>query len=94
MIVTIKRNSIGRRGENFQKISKNIEQNIKEIENMKEEVREMKDTQYSFNRNLRKIIQRRGGKTIQENSPDPKKDTGLHTAWANQVPKRMKKKDK
>lgn len=60
---------------------------------MKEEVREMKDTQYSFNRNLRKIIQRRGGKTIQENSPDPKKDTGLHTAWANQVPKRMKKKE-
>ena len=58
MIVTIKRNSIGRWGENFQKISKNIEQNIKEIENTKEEVREMKDTQYSFNRNLRKIIQK------------------------------------
>lgn len=45
---------------------------------MKEELREMKDAQYSFNRNLRKIIQTRGEKIIQKNSPDPKKDTGLH----------------
>lgn len=42
---------------------------------MKEELREMKDAQYSFNRNLRKIIQTRGEKIIQKNSPDPKKDT-------------------
>ena len=39
-----------------------IRQYIKEIENMKEELREMKDAQYSFNRNLRKIIQTRGDK--------------------------------
>ena len=45
---------------------------------IKEELREMKDAQYSFNRNLRKIIQTRGEKIIQKNSPDPKKDTGLH----------------
>ena len=91
MIVTIERNLIGRRRENFQKISKNIEQYIKEIENMKEELREMKDAQYSFNRNLRTIIQTRGEKIIQKNSPDPKKDTGLHIARANQVLRRMKK---
>ena len=42
---------------------------------MKEELREMKEAQYSFNRNLRKIIQTRGEKIIQKNSPDPKKDT-------------------
>ena len=44
----------------------------------KRQGREMKDAQYSFNRNLRKIIQTRGEKKIQKNSPDPKKDTGLH----------------
>ena len=58
MIVTIERNLIGRRRENFQKISKNIEQYIKEIENMKERIEKIA-TRYGIE--VSQVEQGKGG---------------------------------